>query len=141
MTDRPSMETMIKRYEGMREEVFAALSKDFGSRDWRVSLTNDHFGRSGCNDDPLGEVGYFPTMFFPGAYDEADWKDVSAVVERVGREHGFDDAAVVVDRPGDFEVVGEDEFGARFEFGMAKNTTFGMKTGCHRWDHKPSPSP
>ena len=140
--DRPSMETMIKRYEGMRTEIFAALAEEFGARGWKLSPDNDEFDESFCPDvDPKGEIRYFPTYMFPGTYDAADWKASSALVERIGREHGFDDAAVVVDKPGNYELVGEDDFGGRYTFGMATNTIFGLQTGCHRWDDKPSTTP
>ena len=62
-------------------------------------------------------------------------------MEEVGRKHGFDDVAHVKDEPGDLDMVGEDAYGAQYEFGMAKNTIFDVRTGCHRWDQKPSPSP
>jgi hypothetical protein len=141
MDDRPSMESTIESYERMRDAMFAALEAELGPREWRVSPTNDHLGRAGCAEDPDGETAFLPSYLFTGTYERADWKEAAQIVETVGREHGFDDTATVVDRPGDFELVGEDEYGGRYEFGMAKNTTLGQRTGCHRWDKKPPPSP
>ena len=141
MNDRPSMESTIESYERMRDAMFAALEAKLGPREWRVSSTNDQLGRAGCAEDPDGETAFLPSHVFTGTYERADWKQAAEIVEKVGREHGFDDTATVVDRPGDFELVGEDTYGGRYEFGMAKNTTLGQRTGCHRWDKKPPPSP
>ncbi len=143
MEDRPSMEKMIERYDDMRDAVFAALEADLGPQKWQVSPMNDKIGRSGCasDEDEEGETAYLPSHYFPGTYERAEWKQAAEIVEKVGREHGFDDTATVVDRADDFELVGEDKYGGRYEFGMARNTTLGQRTGCHRWDKKPPPSP
>lgn len=141
VTDRPAMETMVKRYEALQADLFASLEAKLGPRGWAVSANSLGGGRSGCEDDPEGERVQLPPMSFDGTYDAAAWDEVKALVEQVGRTHGFDDVATVKDEPGDLLVVGEDEFGGRYEFGMARNTIFDVRTGCHRWDQKPSPSP
>jgi hypothetical protein len=140
MKDRPAMETMVKRYEAMQADVFDSLEKEFGAKPWEVSPNSLGGGRSGCSEgDPDGEKVYLPSMSFTGTYPADDWQRVRDLVEETGREHGFDDVAHVKDEPGDLDMVGEDKYGAQYEFGMAKNTVFGLRTGCHRWNEKPPP--
>ena len=134
------METMVKRYEAMQADVFDSLEKEFGAKPWEVQPNSLGGGRSGCGgpeDDPEGEQVQLPPMSFTGTYPATDWDQVRDLVEEVGRKHGFDDVAHVKDEPGDLDMVGEDEYGGRYEFGMAKNTIFDLRTGCHRWDQKP----
>ena len=141
VTDRPAMETMVKRYEALQADLFASLEETLGPRDWAVSANSLGGGRSGCDDDPEAERVQLPPMSFDGTYEPASWDKVRAIVEEAGRRHGFDDVAIVKDEPGDLVMVGEDGYAARYEFGMARNTIFDVRTGCHRWDQKPSPSP
>ena len=141
MKDRPSMETMVKRYQSLQADLFEQLEQDFGAKPWAESANSLGGSRSGCEDDDEAEQVYLPDMSFRGTYDSADQDRVKALVEKVGRAHGFDDVALVKDEPGDLDMVGEDDFGARYEFGMARNTIFGLRTGCHRWETRPSPSP
>jgi predicted small secreted protein len=141
VNDRPTMETMVARYEQLRDDLFRELDERFGSKPWAESANSPGMSRSGCAEDDEGEHVHLPGMSFQGAYPAADWHQVQQVVEEVGAEHGFDDVAVVTDEPGNLYLVAEDEFGARLQFGMARNTTFGLRTGCHRWESKPPPSP
>ena len=142
MKDRPAMETMVKRYEAMQADVFDSLEKEFGAKPWEVQPNSLGGGRSGCGGaeaDPEGEQVQLPPMSFMGTYPDADWGQVRDLVEEIGRKHGFDDVAHVKDEPGDLDMVGEDKYGAQYEFGMAKNTIFDLRTGCHRWEQKPAP--
>jgi hypothetical protein len=139
--DRPAMETVVMQYEAMQDDLFASLEGRFGARAWAVSDNSLGGGRTGCDDDPEAERVYLPPMTFAGTYPEAEWDQVKQVVADVGREHGFDDVAYVKDEPGELSMVGEDAYGARYSFGMARNTVFDVHTGCHRWGQKPPPTP
>ena len=79
-------------------------------------------------------------MSFSGTYPPEEWESVRQVVEEVAARHGFGDAAVVTDEPGNLYLVAQDDLGARMQLGMARNTTFGLRTGCHRWERTP-PTP
>jgi hypothetical protein len=138
--DRPAMETMLKRYEAMQADVFDSLKEKFGAKPWEVQPNSLGENRAGCEDEvPGGEQVQLSPMSFAGTYPAADWDKVRDLVEEIGRKHGFDDVAHVKDEPGDLDMVGEDRYGARYEFGMAKNTIFDVRTGCHRWNEKPPP--
>ena len=145
MKDRPAMETMVKRYEAMQADALRTPSRSEFGRQALGGLTEQPGRRTlrlrrMCGR-PRGRDGPPAPMSFMGTYPAADWDRVRDLVEEVGRKHGFDDVAHVKDEPGDLDMVGEDKYGAQYEFGMAKNTIFDLRTGCHRWNQKPSPSP
>lgn len=125
----------------MQADLFDSLEEKLGPRDWAVSANSLGGGRSGCEDDPDAERVQPPPMSFDGTYEPESWDEVKGLVEEVRRTPGFDDVATVKDEPGDLLIVAEDAYGGRYEFGMARNTIFDVRTGCHRWDQKPSPSP
>jgi hypothetical protein len=135
------MESVVQRYRQLQDDLFAALAEEVGPRDWKVSANSLGGGRSGCADDPEGEEVQLPPMSAKGVYPSDRWGQVRSLVERVGRDHGFDDVAVVKDRPGDLVMFGEDRWGGRYQFGMATNTVFDVRTGCHRWKSTPPASP
>lgn len=135
--DRPTMETVVARYAQLREDLFRELGRRFGERPWAESANSRGMGRSGCNEVEEGEHVHLPGMSFRGTYAPEDWDGVRRVVEEVGARHGFVEVAVVTDEPGNLHLVAEDDLGARMQFGMARNTTFGLRTGCHRWERTP----
>ena len=109
MDERPSMETIVSRYQAMQEDLFATLDQKVGQKPWAEAPNSSGFGRAGCPDDDEAEIAFLPDMSFTGTYDAGDWDEVKTLVEQVGREHGFDDTAVVADEPGNLDLVGEDE--------------------------------
>lgn len=139
--DRPTMETVVARYERLREDLFRELGERFGEQAWAESANSRGMSRSGCSEVEDGEHVHLPGMSFRGTYASEDWDGVRQVVEEVAGRHGFADVAVVADEPGNLHLVAEDELGARLQFGMARNTTFGLRTGCHRWERTPPPMP
>jgi hypothetical protein len=139
--DRPTMETVVARYEQLRDDLFRELGARFGEKRWAESANSLGLGRSGCSEVEGGEHVHLPGMSFRGTYAPEDWTQVRQVVEQVAAEHGFAEVAVVADEPGNLHLVAEDDLGARLQFGMARNTTFGLRTGCHRWERTPPPSP
>jgi hypothetical protein len=139
--DRPTMETVVARYEQLREDLFRELGERFGDRPWAESTNSLGMARSGCSDVEDGEHVHLPGMSLRGTYPPEDWDGVRQVVEDVAARYGFADVAVVTDEPGNLHLVAEDDLGARLQFGMASNTTFGLRTGCHRWERTPPPTP
>ena len=139
--DRPTMETVVARYEQLRDDLFHELAERFGERPWAESANSLGMARSGCSEVEEGEHVHLPGMSFPGTYASEDRDGVREVVEEVAAQHGFADVAVVADEPGNLHLVAEDDLGARLQFGMARNTTFGLRTGCHRWERTPPPTP
>ena len=137
-TSTVSMESAIADAEKMRATMFRELAAAFGSKDWAVPPNDDGPTRAACNSDDGAETVILPAYGFFGAYPEEDWKKAAKIVQEVGRRHGFDRIKVVVDRPGDFSMTGLSSDGGSYDFGMAKNTVLGIRTGCHVWDDKPT---
>jgi hypothetical protein len=139
--DRPTMETVVARYEQLREDLFRELAERFGERPWAESANSLGMSRSGCSEVEAGEHVHLPGRSFRGTYAPEDWTRVRQTVEEVAAEHGFAEVSVVADEPGNLHLVAEDDLGARMQFGMARNTIFGLRTGCHRWERTPPPTP
>ena len=104
-----------------------------------------------ARDDPEGETAFAAAdVLHRHLRRPPTGTQVRDLVEEVGREHGFDDTAHVKDEPGDLDMVGEDKYGGRYEFGMAKNTdlrrqapavTAGTRSPHRRLDAMTAPDP
>lgn len=130
---RPTMEEAVERYTEMQREVVTALQSDPGGLTWE-SDPEEGFSRSGCADgSPDAEAVYFPLLLAPGAYEGDDREKAAAVVREIGERYGFTEEDTVVDRPDELMIVGEDEWGGRYRFGIGKNATLAVNTGCHEW--------
>jgi hypothetical protein len=138
-TSDVSMETALARYDKMRQEMIAALDRELGRQSWSNAANEDGIIRAGCNDDADAENVNMRTLVVKGTYPETDWKKSASIVEKVGRDYGFETIKVVVDRPGDFSMTGLAKDGASYNYGLARNTILGVHTGCHVWDDKPTP--
>ncbi len=125
MDERPSMETIVSRYQAMQDDLFATLDQKVGKKPWAEAPNSSGFGRAGCPDDDEAEIAFLPDMSFTGTYDAGDWDEVKTLVEQVGREHGFDDTAVVVDEPGNLDLVGEDSSVAATSSGWRRTPSSG----------------
>lgn len=133
-----SMEKALARYDKMRQEMIAALDREVGRQSWGNAPNEDGIIRAGCKeDDRDSENVNMRTLVVNGTYPESDWKKSASVVEKIGRDYGFETVKVVVDRPGDFSMTGLAKDGASYNYGLAKNTILGVHTGCHVWDQKP----
>ena len=93
--DRPTMETVVARYERLREDLFRELGERFGEQAWAESANSRGMSRSGCSEVEDGEHVHLPGMSFRGTYAPEDWHGVRQVVEEVAGRHGFADVAVV----------------------------------------------
>lgn len=140
---RPTMEKVIGDYEQMRTEMVDQLTAELGPKPWGDAPNDIGQTRSGCGNDvdPDGEQVSLVTQSFKGTYDRSEWQNATKIVRRVGEKYGFAETGTIVDRPDELEVYGEDEYGARYIFGMATNTVLSVSTGCHRWETPPPPAP
>jgi hypothetical protein len=138
---RPRMEQVLDSYEAMEREMLAALGAELPGLAWRMDTDDIGMTRSLCTDAGLGDDAEevdLATLWATGTLNPADWPRAVEIVQEVGDRYGFTDHGTVVDRADDLEVVGEDEFGGRYRFGMAVNTILSVRTGCHLWETLPA---
>ena len=136
---RPRMEQVLDSYEAMEREMIAAVEAELPGLQWRMDTEDVGMTQSLCNDGDLGgqEVD-LATLWAPGTLAPADWPRAVELVQEVGDRYGFTERSTVVDEADDLEVVGEDEYGGRYRFGMAVNTILSVRTGCHLWERLPA---
>ncbi|WP_187365217.1 LppA family lipoprotein [Cellulosimicrobium cellulans] len=138
---RPRMEQVLDSYEAMEREMIAAVEAELPGLQWRMDTEDTGMTRSLCDgaglDDDAEEVD-LATLWAPGTLAPADWPRAVELVQEVGDRYGFTERRTVVDEADDLEVVGEDEYGGRYRFGMAANTILSVRTGCHLWERLPA---
>lgn len=137
---RPQMEDVLDRYEAMEREMIAALETELPGLTWQMDTEDIGMTRSLCIEAGLGDDAEevdLATLWASGTLDPASWHRAVEIVQEVGHRFGFTEKSTVVDRADDLEVVGEDEYGGRYRFGMAVNTILLVRTGCHVWAELP----
>lgn len=133
MTARPSMEQIVDRYEELQRELVAALEADPGGLTWE-SDPETVITRSACVEGgPDAEAVYFPGLVAQGAYDGAARDRFVAVVREVAGRYDFQGEGDVVDDPERLVAFLEDPWGGRLRYGVGKNSTLLLVTGCHAW--------
>ena len=136
---RPRMEQVLDSYEAMEREMIAAVEAELPGLQWQMDTEDVGMTQSLCNDGDLeGQEVDLATLWATGTLDPADWHRAVELVQEVGDRYGFTERSTVVDRPDDLEVVGEDQYGGRYRFGMAVNTILSVRTGCHLWETLPA---
>lgn len=141
MQARPSMEEVLDRYDAMRRAMVDALDTELGGITWYPDPESGISGAS-CSEPGAptdAQDVQLVSLYADGTYDPAQWQRSIQIVQDVGRAYGFTEVGTVVDQPDDLEVYGEDEYGARYRFGMAVNSVLALRTGCHVWDEAPGP--
>jgi hypothetical protein len=138
--DRPSMETVITRYTAMRTEMIAALDEELGPAGWRESPSSTGLDWVGCEylegARPGSATAFLPRYRRVGTYD--DPAAALAIVDRVGRAHGFGPLGGGADNGPTSFTGADDELGGRYEVWMgADHTLIGIETGCHAWEGLP----
>jgi hypothetical protein len=131
LADRPTLETMIARYEEMQQRIRDRLDAELGPFPWRIA--NDG-SRGGCPNflDTDGESRMMPLWLFDGTIADGDWPRAAAVVQEITAEYGFETSTLAVDRPGYHKVSGADlELGAQYDFTAAATSGMQVTTGCH----------
>jgi hypothetical protein len=132
------MEDALTRMKDMRAAIMRELDAALGPRDWAPAPNQDGASRAGCNDGESETVS-LRIYGFPGAYDVADRRRALDIVERVAREHGFDEFTMVADEADSFDFNGRAADGGSLIFGGRVNTSILVRTGCYRWAETPAP--
>jgi predicted LppA-like lipoprotein len=131
LQQRPSIEEISERYEQMQQRLLDRLDAEVGPLSWAVS---DPVSRAGCTEFPDifdAESWVLQSWRAPGNLPDARWPQAVAVVEEITREYGFGEPEIIVNRSGDHEITGNDQYGAVYQFGTAANTVLMITTGCH----------
>ena len=71
------------------------------------------------------------SLLLTGGVPEAAWPQAGTLVQQRAATFGFRAVDVVVDRPGEHEIVLRGEWGSLLRFGSLKNATSSLETGCH----------
>jgi hypothetical protein len=116
----------LAEYGTFNDDLVERLDEAFGSKPWAVAA--DSGGQSLCDD---GRRAFLPRRQFPGAYDAASFEKVRDLVIEVGKEHGFAEPTLLLEKPGYLEIVAPDETGGEYSFVMGEKTSVVTSTGCH----------
>ena len=85
MKDRPSMETMVKRYEVLQADLFDSPGAGASAPSRGPSRPTAWAGAGqGARTTRRPSRSTCPTCRSTGVYDAADWDKVKALVEQVG---------------------------------------------------------
>ena len=131
LTDRPSSDTTVARYETLQTDIRHAISTVAPTVVWEQRR---EVGRSGCVDGEVGDGGQVVTLQRWGAQggiSDEQWEAVLDAVSAVGAHYGFGDLFAVVDRPGDHQVQLRGPYGATIDLGTKVNVILTVTTGCH----------
>ncbi|WP_243794059.1 LppA family lipoprotein [Saccharopolyspora gloriosae] len=129
---RPSIEEVHLRYSDMDARLKQQLSANFPWMHWeRVQDVN----RAACADfDAFKNVAESWTLGIwgtEGNMPDADWARAQQIFADVTGEFGFTPPRTIVDRSGNHRVTTADQYGATYNFGSGKRTSFSGETGCH----------
>lgn len=122
----------VADYDAFAQRLIDRLAEKFGPRDWKTS--EEPATRALCGVDDSGVEVILPRRTFAGAYAAADRDAVRDLVIAVGKEAGFAEPDLVVDKPDYLKIVGEDAHGGRYTFTSSVNTVLSTWTGCHPAD-------
>lgn len=130
LRERPTSEAEVARLAEAQAALVAALEADLGLGPWTVS---EGRGSSGCPqyDQSDGEIHYLEGLLLTGGVPDAVWPRAADLVADIGGRYDFGPADVVVDAPGEHEIVLRGADGALLRFGTLKNATLQLATGCH----------
>lgn len=130
LRERPSLEAEQARLTAVRDEVRDRLAEELGLTVWSEA---DQGNAAGCADfpDSSGYTAFLPTLLLEGGVPDGSWARAVQVVSTVVGDEGFGAPEVVVDEPGQHEVVLRGERGSLLRFGTMKNATLHLETGCH----------
>jgi hypothetical protein len=129
LRERPTSEAEVARLTEAQEAIRARLEAvPLGP--WTSSLSE---GTAGCGDldKSDGRTVFLPGLFLEGGVPDDAWPRAVDAVAAAAEGYGFGPAEVVVDNPGEHEVVLRGERGALLRFGTLENATLQLETGCH----------
>jgi hypothetical protein len=130
---RSDIDQAMATYDDMTTKIRDKLTTELG-RTWEQ---NDYLSGGGCESDfpGIGADGStlnLPRWDSPGNLPDDQWDRAEKLVGEVGGAYGFHPKpAIIVNRPGDHDVVFRKPDGASIRFGTAVNTTLAVATGCH----------
>jgi hypothetical protein len=129
LRERPTSEAEVARLTEAQEAIRARL-EEVPLGPWTSSLSE---GTAGCGDldSSDGRTVFLPGLFLEGGVPDAVWLRAVDAVVAAAEGYGFGPAEVVVDDPGEHEVVLRGERGALLRFGTLENATLQLETGCH----------
>lgn len=127
---RPTSESEVVRLTEAQEAVRTALETDLGLGPWADTGTG---GNSGCPqfDRSNGEIRSLASLLLEGGVPDEVWPRAAELVQQTAAQYGFTAADVVVDRPGEHEIVLRGEWESLLRFGTLANATLRLVTGCH----------
>lgn len=130
LRQRPTLEQEQARLTTVRDEVRDRLAADLGLTAWS---DRDNANGAGCGelDQSSGKTAFLSTLLLTGGVPDARWQAAADLVAAVAAAHGFGAVDVVVDRPGEHEIVLRGEHGSLLRFGTLQNATLALATGCH----------
>lgn len=131
LTDRPSSDATVARYDTLQNEVRDAISTVAPTVVWEQRREG---GRSGCADGEVGDGGQVVTLQRWGAQggiSDQQWPAVVDAVSAVGAPYEFGRLFAVVDRPGDHQIQLRGPYGATIDLGTTVNLILTVTTGCH----------
>lgn len=130
LAQRPSLEEETARLTQARDEIRDRLAAELGLTAWSE---RDNGDAAGCADfeDSSGVTAFLPSLLLTGGVPDAQWPQAADLVSQVAGEHGFGSVDVVVDAPGEHEIVLRGERGSLLRFGTLANATLALETGCH----------
>lgn len=128
--DRPPLEDEQERLLRLRDLLRDRLSEDLRLPAWAEQ--GDRL-RSACTElgDDAGTRAFLPSLLLAGGIPDADWPRAVALLEQLAGEEGFGATEVVVDRPGQHEVVLTGRWGSQLRLGSVANASLALRTGCH----------
>lgn len=130
LRERPALEAQVARLTEARDAVRDALAAEVGLTAWSDT---EQTGGAGCGelDESDGRTVFLSTLLLTGGVPDEKWPRAVEVVERTAGEYGFGPADVVVDQPGEHEIVLQGEWESRLRFGSILDATLSLETGCH----------
>lgn len=130
LRERPTFEQEKARLTGVRDDIRDALSARLGLAEWSEP---DEGNAAGCADfpDSDGVTAFLPVLLLTGGVPDEKWPAAVEIVAEVAAQGGFGEVDVVVDRPGEHEVVLRGERGSLLRFGSTRNATLQLESGCH----------
>lgn len=131
LRQRPSIEEISERYELMQQRLLDSLNTEVGPLSWAVS---DPVSRTVCTEFPDvfdAESRVLESWRAPGNLPDAEWSRAVEIVQEVTEEYGFGEPEIIVNRSGDHEIIGNDQYGGVYQFRTSADTVLTVTTGCH----------
>ncbi|MGW1676569.1 LppA family lipoprotein [Saccharopolyspora sp. NPDC002376] len=128
LRQRPSIEEISAQYGQLQQRLRDRLDHELGPLTW---VKSEPLSRADCSDIPEAQIWALESWQVPDNLPDASWPRAVDIVRQLTREYGFDDPEIIVNRSGDHEITGNDEYGAVYRFSTSNRTVLSITTGCH----------